>query len=201
MLFPTAVLTAQLLAASLSLQAPAVPAAPEASRIVLAASMLDALEPGDVGCVGKALRTLPFTDAQLPAVGGNVPKSQQMFARGAYERPLPTVGNALRKAIDAYERSRPYALSEAVGDAVFFDRERQNVALDLDYLDLLRNSWLDAVQALESDASDDDPPPNAAELKPRVAAARAAGAEYLKAARLSPAPPADRLCAEDARVN
>ena len=35
-------------------------------------------------------------------------------------------------------------------------RAKQNAALSLDYLDLLRNDWLDAVQDLESELDDGD---------------------------------------------
>ena len=63
----------------------------------------------------------------------------------------------------------------------------------MDYLDLLRNEWLDAVQQLESDLDDVgyDPKPAAADLD----AARRGAKKWLEAAR-APAPPAiAALCA------
>ena len=126
-----------------------------------AAATLDALSLSDRACAQKVLSGAPFTDASLPTKGGNVPPSEVPFIPGLYypkslfaanyERPLPAIGNALRKNMDAAGRELQFAKPKAtMDDDVFVKRAKTEAALSMDYLDLL-NKVVDAVQQLESD--------------------------------------------------
>ena len=174
--------------------------------VLQAAATLDALSLSDRACAQKALSTAPFTDASLPTKGGNVPPSEVPFIPGLYypkslfaanyERPLPTIGNALRKNMDAAGRELQFAKPKATmdDDDVFVKRAKTEAALSMDYLDLLRNGWLDAVQQLESDLDDEgyDSKTAAADLD----AARRGAKKWLEAARAPAAAPAvGTLCA------
>ena len=91
--------------------------------VLTAAATLDALSLADRACAQKVLSTAPFTDASLPTKGGNVPRSEVPFIPGLYypkslfaanyERPLPTIGNALRKNMDAAGRELQFAKPKA----------------------------------------------------------------------------------------
>ena len=171
--------------------------------VLSAAATLDALSLADRACAQKVLSTAPFTDASLPTKGGNVPRSEVPFIPGLYypkslfaanyERPLPTIGNALRKNMDAAGRELQFAKPKAtMDDDVFVKRAKTEAALSMDYLDLLRNEWLDAVQQLESDL-------DAEGFDAKVAsgdldAARRGGRKWLEAARAPAAPAVGALC-------
>ena len=138
-----------------------------------------------ISLASGVLLGVSFTDATLPRVGGNVPKSAALF-RGNYVRPLPLVGNALRASVDAYEKTRRYS---RVGkdEAAFYERAQSNIVADLDMLDLLRNSWLDALQDLEQELDDALQDPLTADPDAQRAgldAARVAGHKYARAAGL-----------------
>ena len=172
--------------------------------VLSAAATLDALSLADRACAQKVLSTAPFTDASLPTKGGNVPRSEVPFIPGLYypkslfaanyERPLPTIGNALRKNMDAAGRELQFAKPKATMDEdVFVKRAKTEAALSMDYLDLLRNEWLDAVQQLESDL-------DAEGFDAKVAsgdldAARRGAKKWLEAARAPTAPAVGALCA------
>ena len=197
------------LAAAPAVAAPP-PPQPDAARadVATAVQILDALSLTDRGCARDVLRGLPFTDAALPKVGGNVPRSARLF-KGNYERPLPTVGNALRRSINAVEADMTFEVTAparggrqttaVAGEDLYVERARSNAIASLDYLDLLRNDVLDAVQLLESELDDGgeagafDEPAAAAALKSSRTAAKA----WLSAARQpAPAPGAAPLCAK-----
>ena len=172
--------------------------------VLSAAATLDALSLADRACAQKVLSTAPFTDASLPTKGGNVPRSEVPFIPGLYypkslfaanyERPLPTIGNALRKNMDAAGRELQFAKPKATMDEdVFVKRAKTEAALSMDYLDLLRNEWLDAVQQLESDL-------DAEGFDAKVAsgdldAARRGARKWLEAARAPTPPTVGALCA------
>ena len=172
--------------------------------VLTAAATLDALSLSDRACAQKALSSAPFTDASLPTKGGNVPPSEVPFIPGLYypkslfaanyERPLPTIGNALRKNMDAAGRELQFAKPKAtMDDDVFVKRAKTEAALSMDYLDLLRNEWLDAVQQLESDL-------DAEGFDAKVASgdldvARRGAKKWLEAARAPAAPAVGALCA------
>ena len=92
-----------------------------------AASALDGLSLADGKCAVEVLRREPFTDYSLPTRGGNVPKSPVPFIPGAYyprfvfaadyERPLPPIGNALRRSINAAEAEMKFAANAGVEDS------------------------------------------------------------------------------------
>lgn len=129
-------------------------------------------------CLRRILHERPFTDDSLPRVGGNVPRSSRLF-KSNYERPLPVVGNALRAAINDYEQARRYDVTglTKADTTLYYERVASSAALDLDYLDLLRNTWLQAVQDLEAADDDDD-------WQVALAAARTAATDYVRAARI-----------------
>ena len=172
--------------------------------VLQAAATLDALSLSDRACAQKALSTAPFTDASLPTKGGNVPRSEVPFIPGLYypkslfaanyERPLPTIGNALRKNMDAAGRELQFAKPKAtMDDDVFVKRAKTEAALSMDYLDLLRNEWLDAVQQLESDLDAEGFDAKAASND--LDAARRGAKKWLEAARAPAAPILGALCA------
>ena len=172
--------------------------------VLQAAATLDALSLADRACAQKVLSTAPFTDASLPTKGGNVPRSEVPFIPGLYypkslfaanyERPLPTIGNALRKNMDAAGRELQFAKPKAtMDDDVFVKRAKTEAALSMDYLDLLRNEWLDAVQQLESDL--DDVGYDSKTATADLDAARRGGRKWLEAARAPAAPSVGALCA------
>lgn len=136
----------------------------------------------DQPCLRRMLRERPFTDDSLPRVGGNVPRSSRLF-RSNYERPLPVIGNALRAAIDDYEKGRRYDVTglTKADTTLYYERVASTAALDLDYLDLLRNTWLQAIQDLEAADDDDD-------WQVALAAARRAATDYIRAARIDVPP-------------
>ena len=183
--------------------------------VLSAAATLDALSVDDPSCAREALLAPPFTDASLPKVGGNVPRyvapftdftplfSDRLFANN-YVRPLPTVGNVLRRQINAFEAGLRFEGPKA-GDRDAFEemaaqRATMTAAASLDYLDLLRNDWLDAVQSLELELDPGDgtgagalDPPAA---RAALATARKAARAYLAAAAPNAAPsPVAALCA------
>ena len=196
-----------------SLPAAAVPAPdPAAARVdvLSAAATLESLSLSNRGCARSVLRGAPFTDESLPKVGGNVPKSAALF-RGNYERPLPTVGNALRRSINAVEASMTFEVraparggreTAAVAggvDALYAERASQNAVATLDYLDLLRNDWLDAVQLLEAELDDggDGAAYDATAARNALASSKQAARAWIAAARPPGEPPAPRpLCSE-----
>ena len=173
--------------------------------VLTAAATLDALSLSDRACAQKALSSAPFTDASLPTKGGNVPRSEVPFIPGLYypkslfaanyERPLPTIGNALRKNMDAAGRELQFAKPKAttMDDDVFVKRAKTEAALSMDYLDLLRNEWLDAVQQLESDLDAEGFDAKAASND--LDAARRGAKKWLDAARAPAAPSLGALCA------
>ena len=172
--------------------------------VLRAAATLDALSLSDRACAQKALSSAPFTDASLPTKGGNVPPSEVPFIPGLYypkslfaanyERPLPTIGNALRKNMDAAGRELQFAKPKATMDEdVFVKRAKTEAALSMDYLDLLRNEWLDAVQQLESDLDAEGFDAKAASND--LDAARRGAKKWLDAARAPAAPSLGALCA------
>ena len=174
--------------------------------VLRAAATLDALSLSDRACAQKALSSAPFTDASLPTKGGNVPPSEVPFIPGLYypkslfaanyERPLPTIGNALRRNMDAAGRELQFAKPKATmddGDDVFVKRAKTEAALSMDYLDLLRNEWLDAVQQLESDLDAEGFDAKAASND--LDAARRGAKKWLDAARAPAAPSLGALCA------
>jgi len=174
--------------------------------VLTAAATLDALSLSDRACAQKVLSSAPFTDASLPTKGGNVPPSEVPFIPGLYypkslfaanyERPLPTIGNALRRNMDAAGRELQFAKPKATmddGDDVFVKRAKTEAALSMDYLDLLRNEWLDAVQQLESDLDAEGFDAKAASND--LDAARRGARKWLDAARAPVAPSLGALCA------
>ena len=172
--------------------------------VLHAAATLDALSLSDRACAQKVLSGAPFTDASLPTKGGNVPPSEVPFIPGLYypkslfaanyERPLPTIGNALRRNMDAAGRELQFAKPKAtMDDDVFVKRAKTEAALSMDYLDLLRNEWLDAVQQLESDL--DAEGFDAKGASGDLDAARRGGRKWLEAARAPAAPSVGALCA------
>ena len=191
-------------AATAALVQPSAASAKPLDDVLQAAATLDALSLSDRACAQKALSSAPFTDASLPTKGGNVPPSEVPFIPGLYypkslfaanyERPLPTIGNALRKNMDAAGRELQFAKPKAtMDDDVFVKRAKTEAALSMDYLDLLRNEWLDAVQQLESDLDDVgyDSKTAAADLD----VARRGAKKWLEAARAPAAPSVGALCA------
>ena len=191
-------------AATAALALPHTASAKALDDVLAAAATLDALTLSDRACAQNVLSTAPFTDASLPTKGGNVPPSEVPFIPGLYypkslfaanyERPLPTIGNALRKNMDAAGRELQFAKPKAtMDDDVFVKRAKTEAALSMDYLDLLRNGWLDAVQQLESDLDDEgyDSKTAAADLD----AARRGAKKWLEAARAPAAPAVGALCA------
>ena len=173
--------------------------------VLSAAATLDALSLADRACAQKVLSTAPFTDASLPTKGGNVPRSEVPFIPGLYypkslfaanyERPLPTIGNALRKNMDAAGRELQFAKPKAttMDEDVFVKRAKTEAALSMDYLDLLRNEWLDAVQQLESDLDAEGFDAKAASND--LDAARRGAKKWLETARAPAAPSLGALCA------
>ena len=191
-------------AAAAALSQPYAASAKPLDDVLTAAATLDALSLSDRACAQTVLSTAPFTDASLPTKGGNVPPSEVPFIPGLYypkslfaanyERPLPTIGNALRKNMDAAGRELQFAKPKAtMDDDVFVKRAKTEAALSMDYLDLLRNEWLDAVQQLESDLDDVgyDSKTAAADLD----VARRGAKKWLEAARAPAAPSVGALCA------
>ena len=191
-------------AAAAALSQPYAASAKPLDDVLTAAATLDALSLSDRACAQKVLSTAPFTDASLPTKGGNVPPSEVPFIPGLYypkslfaanyERPLPTIGNALRKNMDAAGRELQFAKPKAtMDDDVFVKRAKTEAALSMDYLDLLRNEWLDAVQQLESDldAEGFDAKTAAGDLD----AARRGARKWLEAARAPTPPTVGALCA------
>ena len=87
------------------------------------------------------------------------------------------------------EVAKPKATME---DDVFVKRAKTEAALSMDYLDLLRNGWLDAVQQLESDldAEGFDAKTAAGDLD----AARRGARKWLEAARAPTPPTVGALC-------
>lgn len=173
--------------------------------VLSAAATLDALSLADRACAQKALGGPPFTDAALPSKGGNVPPSQVPFIPGLYypkalfaadyERPLPTIGNALRKNINEAGKGLRFNKPQATMDGdVFVERAKTEAALSMDYLDLLRNEWLDAVQQLESNLDDEgfDAKVAATDLD----AARRGARKWLEAAQVGPPALVGALCSE-----
>ena len=192
------------IAAAVALALPRAASAKPLDDVLTAAATLDALSLSDRACAQTVLSGAPFTDASLPTKGGNVPPSEVPFIPGLYypkslfaanyERPLPTIGNALRKNMDAAGRELQFAKPKAtMDDDVFVKRAKTEAALSMDYLDLLRNEWLDAVQQLESDLDDVgyDSKSAAADLD----AARRGAKKWLEAARAPAAPSVGALCA------
>ena len=191
-------------AATAALSQPSAAFSSPLDDVLQAAATLDALSLSDRACAQKVLSSAPFTDASLPTKGGNVPPSEVPFIPGLYypkslfaanyERPLPTIGNALRRNMDAAGRELQFAKPKAtMDDDVFVKRAKTEAALSMDYLDLLRNGWLDAVQQLESDLDDEgyDSKTAAADLD----AARRGAKKWLEAARAPAAPAVGALCA------
>jgi hypothetical protein len=191
-------------AATAALSQPSAAVSSPLDDVLQAAATLDALSLSDRACAQKVLSSAPFTDASLPTKGGNVPPSEVPFIPGLYypkslfaanyERPLPTIGNALRRNMDAAGRELQFAKPKAtMDDDVFVKRAKTEAALSMDYLDLLRNGWLDAVQQLESDLDDEgyDSKTAAADLD----AARRGAKKWLEAARAPAAPAVGALCA------
>ena len=192
------------IAAAAVLSLPNAASAKPLDDVLQAVATLDALSLSDRACAQKVLSSAPFTDASLPTKGGNVPPSEVPFIPGLYypkslfaanyERPLPTIGNALRRNMDAAGRELQFAKPKAtMDDDVFVKRAKTEAALSMDYLDLLRNGWLDAVQQLESDLDDEgyDSKTAAADLD----AARRGAKKWLEAARAPAAPAVGALCA------
>ena len=192
-------------AAAAALFQPYAASAKPLDDVLTAAATLDALSLSDRACAQKALSTAPFTDASLPTKGGNVPRSEVPFIPGLYypkslfasnyERPLPTIGNALRKNMDEAGRELQFAKPKATmdDDDVFVKRAKTEAALSMDYLDLLRNEWLDAVQQLESDLDAEGFDAKAASND--LDAARRGAKKWLEAARAPAAPSLGALCA------
>ena len=191
-------------AATAALVQPSAASAKPLDDVLQAAATLDALSLSDRACAQKVLSGAPFTDVSLPKKGGNVPPSEVPFIPGLYypkslfaanyERPLPTIGNALRKNMDAAGRELQFAKPKAtMEDDVFVKRAKTEAALSMDYLDLLRNEWLDAVQQLESDldAEGFDAKTAAGDLD----AARRGARKWLEAARAPTPPTVGALCA------
>ena len=191
-------------AAAAALSQPYAASAKPLDDVLTAAATLDALSLADRACAQKVLSTAPFTDASLPTKGGNVPRSEVPFIPGLYypkslfaanyERPLPTIGNALRRNMDAAGRELQFAKPKAtMDDDVFVKRAKTEAALSMDFLDLLRNEWLDAVQQLESDldAEGFDARTAAGDLD----AARRGARKWLEAARAPTPPTVGTLCA------
>ena len=192
-------------AATAALALPHTASAKALDDVLAAAATLDALTLSDRACAQKALSSAPFTDASLPTKGGNVPRSEVPFIPGLYypkslfaanyERPLPTIGNALRKNMDAAGRELQFAKPKAttMDEDVFVKRAKTEAALSMDYLDLLRNEWLDAVQQLESDLDAEGFDAKAASND--LDAARRGAKKWLEAARAPTAPSVGALCA------
>ena len=191
-------------AATAALSQPSAAFSAPLDDVLQAAATLDALSLSDRACAQKALSSAPFTDVSLPKKGGNVPPSEVPFIPGLYypkslfaanyERPLPTIGNALRRNMDAAGRELQFAKPKAtMDDDVFVKRAKTEAALSMDYLDLLRNEWLDAVQQLESDldAEGFDAKTAAGDLD----AARRGARKWLEAARAPTPPTVGALCA------
>jgi len=192
------------IAAAAALSLPNAACAKPLDDVLQAAATLDALSLSDRACAQKALSSAPFTDASLPTKGGNVPPSEVPFIPGLYypkslfaanyERPLPTIGNALRRNMDAAGRELQFAKPKATMDEdVFVKRAKTEAALSMDYLDLLRNEWLDAVQQLESDLDAEGFDAKAASND--LDAARRGAKKWLDAARAPAAPSLGALCA------
>jgi len=191
-------------AATAALSQPSAAFSAPLDDVLQAAATLDALSLSDRACAQKVLSGAPFTDVSLPKKGGNVPPSEVPFIPGLYypkslfaanyERPLPTIGNALRRNMDAAGRELQFAKPKAtMDDDVFVKRAKTEAALSMDYLDLLRNEWLDAVQQLESDL-------DAEGFDAKVASgdldvARRGGKKWLEAARAPTPPTVGALCA------
>ncbi len=191
-------------AATAALSQPSAAFSKPLEDVLQAAATLDALSLSDRACAQKVLSGAPFTDASLPTKGGNVPPSEVPFIPGLYypkslfaanyERPLPTIGNALRKNMDAAGRELQFAKPKAtMDDDVFVKRAKTEAALSMDYLDLLRNEWLDAVQQLESDLDAEGFDAKAASND--LDAARRGAKKWLDAARAPAAPSLGALCA------
>ena len=191
-------------AATAALSQPSAAFSAPLDDVLQAAATLDALSLSDRACAQKVLSGAPFTDVSLPKKGGNVPPSEVPFIPGLYypkslfaanyERPLPTIGNALRRNMDAAGRELQFAKPKAtMDDDVFVKRAKTEAALSMDYLDLLRNGWLDAVQQLESDldAGGFDAKTAAGDLD----AARRGARKWLEAARAPTLPTVGALCA------
>eukprot|EP00633_Aureoumbra_lagunensis_P003711 CAMPEP_0197300578 /NCGR_PEP_ID=MMETSP0890-20130614/48694_1 /TAXON_ID=44058 ORGANISM="Aureoumbra lagunensis, Strain CCMP1510" /NCGR_SAMPLE_ID=MMETSP0890 /ASSEMBLY_ACC=CAM_ASM_000533 /LENGTH=195 /DNA_ID=CAMNT_0042779505 /DNA_START=219 /DNA_END=809 /DNA_ORIENTATION=- len=159
-------------------------------EIIESIERLKSLTHKDKICVSKVLQEKPFTDKTLSQMGGNVPGGNSRLFKQNYVRLLPTTGNALRKSIDNFEKLRTYELKNLrESDGLYYQRAISNVIADLDLLDLLRNSWLDAIQDLEASSSspDDDD-----DLSPLLHIALDKGNEYIKKAQISSSlPPED----------
>ena len=118
-------------AATAALALPHTASAKALDDVLAAAATLDALTLSDRACAQKALSSAPFTDASLPTKGGNVPPSEVPFIPGLYypkslfaanyERPLPTIGNALRKNMDAAGRELQFAKPKATMEHLRFE--------------------------------------------------------------------------------
>ena len=191
-------------AATAALSQPSAAFSAPLDDVLQAAATLDALSLSDRACAQKVLSGAPFTDVSLPKKGGNVPPSEVPFIPGLYypkslfaanyERPLPTIGNALRRNMDAAGRELQFAKPKAtMDDDVFVKRAKTEAALSMDYLDLLRNEWLDAVQQLESDLDAEGFDAKAASND--LDAARRGAKKWLEAARAPTAPSVGALCA------
>lgn len=143
--------------------------------IVEAASLFDGTVNPD--CLREYLASRPITDPTLRT------RTKEPFFKTS--RAIPTVGNALRESIDEYEKTRRYDAAglEQAKTTLYYERAKATAIANLDYLDLLRNVWLDALQEL--DALLQDTTYSGEELRVALGSVNDASRDFLAAAQIA----------------